>query len=435
MFLLFQKKVASPQPLKGTTERDSCEAEIQALECEIERLKSSKTCTPEQETDIIRKELNVLKKYCAKLSTIQAENIQLKRQMGSLSQNGKAGKSGNIVVSKDKPIEESETLEQIKKLKDSSISVEEVQSKLDNLRDDSFVDDCDEKNDKSALKSRIAELEFQLSLHKDTIQERDRLKARVQQLEAELQKYGNLPGEVEVLRKRSLMLDEIIVERDSLHTRLNHLQGIEKQVADLKKKASRVDELEKQLKDLQNNQKEIQNLKAERDMLRMKAADYTNAEQEIERLRYRAKEAEVLRIERDRMKVRLDELAAVEVEFMQLLEKTKCLETIKAEREMYKSKYEELLGLECECDVLRTQIDRAKAVCIEKDVLEDRLQECECLIAEQENEINKLLSHIDRLSQGHEEQQVILHFLLIQPVESITYDCNSFDVLIYISVS
>lgn len=68
-------------------DNNSCEKEIQELEEEIECMRAAKTCTPERETQIIRKELAVLKKYCSKLTSIQAENVVLKREMASLRNN------------------------------------------------------------------------------------------------------------------------------------------------------------------------------------------------------------------------------------------------------------------------------------------------------------------------------------------------------------
>lgn len=85
------------------------------------------------------------------------------------------------------------------------------------------------------------------------------MRARCQQLENELLKYGDLPGEVEVLKRRSRMLDDVTSERDSLYQRLKQLEGVEDEVQKLKDKANRVDELEKQLaqskKDLQSTRR------------------------------------------------------------------------------------------------------------------------------------------------------------------------------------
>lgn len=81
---------------------------------------------------------------------------------------------------------------------------------------------------------------------------------------------------------------------------------------------------------------------------------------------------------------------------------------------MYKEKYEDLLGLECECDMLRTQLDRAKDIISERDVLQRQVRDCECCIAEQEDEIKRLVCHVDRLTQGRDDQQVYRSKILLQ---------------------
>lgn len=53
--------------------------ELENLELEIARMREN--ATPEQETEIIKKELEIVKKYCDKLSNIQQENEELKREI------------------------------------------------------------------------------------------------------------------------------------------------------------------------------------------------------------------------------------------------------------------------------------------------------------------------------------------------------------------
>ncbi|KAF2879372.1 hypothetical protein ILUMI_26797 [Ignelater luminosus] len=363
--------------------QDPCVAEIAALEKEIERLRTSGQLSPDEEAEVIRKEVDVLKKYCAKLSSIQEENNKLKAQ-----------------------------LERLQELSGIPKNVE---------------DDSDLPNDPAELKKRLKDLRRKFAKLTEIMDDRDKFKQRVQQLEAELSKYGDLPEEIETFRKRSQMLDNVMDERNNLQKRLDKLKGMEGELKALKKKADRVDELERLLgvaneeatNVRRNSAFEIQNLKAqreasaaeletaklEREQLRMKTTDMAAVEEEVERLRYRAKEAEVLRMERDRLKVRIDELSAVEVEYMQLLDKTRGFENIRAEREMYKQKYEELLGLECECDMLRAQVERFTELDREREALLRQIRDCECCIADQEDEIKRLVTHIDRLSQGSNQQQ------------------------------
>lgn len=200
-------------------------------------------------------------------------------------------------------------------------------------------------------------------------------------------------------------------ERDSLHARLARMEGLEDEVRDLKERANRADQLAKELDalrgELGQGRRASQDMQNERDSLRKQVSGLAAAEQELEKLRYRAKEAEVLRIERDRLKERLDELAGLEEEYLDLLEKLKALEGIEAERDMYKDKCEELLELEYEAEVLRAQVDRARDILAERDALQRQLREYECCIADQEDEIKRLVSHIDRMTDGRDEQQVI----------------------------
>lgn len=56
------------------------------IESEIAQLRQTECLSTEQETEIIKMELDVLKGYCDKLSNIQEENDQLKRECESLKQ-------------------------------------------------------------------------------------------------------------------------------------------------------------------------------------------------------------------------------------------------------------------------------------------------------------------------------------------------------------
>lgn len=211
------------------------------------------------------------------------------------------------------------------------------------------------------------------------------------------------------------MLDDVMKERDSLHARLARMEGLDDEVRELKERANRADQCAKELEALRNelgDGRRASQDKNQNDKLRKQASDLAAAEQELEKLRYRAKEAEVLRIERDKLKERLDELAGLEEEYMDLLEKLKALEGIEAERDMYKDKCEELLELEYEAEVLRAQVERARDILAERDALQRQLREYECCIADQEDEIKRLVSHIDRMTDGRDEQQVIFKVLL-----------------------
>lgn len=123
-------------------------------------------------------------------------------------------------------------------------------------------------------------------------------------------------------------------------------------------------------------------------------------------LKSKAMEAEVLKVERDKLQMRVNELADIEAQYLKLLDKTRGFDAMKSERDMYKQKYEELLGLECECDILKAHLENAKDIDKERDALQRQVRECECCIADQEDEIKRLITHIDRLTNGKDDHQV-----------------------------
>lgn len=84
----------------------------------------------------------------------------------------------------------------------------------------------------------------------------------------------------------------------------------------------------------------------------------------------------------------------------------KCIDVLKAERDLFKSKYEGLMGLECECDILRSQVDKARVVEKERDALENRVEELEDCVTNLENEIKRLVMHIELLAEERDQQQV-----------------------------
>lgn len=119
-----------------------------------------------------------------------------------------------------------------------------------------------------------------------------------------------------------------------------------------------------------------------------------------------------MKLERDQLRMRVDQLANIEAQYMDLLDKTRGFDALKNERDLYKQKYEELLGLECECDILRAQLENVKDIDKERDALQRQVRECECCIADQEDEIKRLVTHIDRLTNGKDDQQVKYFTLL-----------------------
>lgn len=69
--------------------------DLDALEAEISTMREN--ATPEQETEIIKKELECLKKYCDKLSNIQQENEELKREIEYLKKQLKSKPAEHVI--------------------------------------------------------------------------------------------------------------------------------------------------------------------------------------------------------------------------------------------------------------------------------------------------------------------------------------------------
>ncbi|VEN54836.1 unnamed protein product, partial [Callosobruchus maculatus] len=340
------------------------EEEIVQLEQEISNMRSG-NLTPELEAKVIRKEVEVLKRYCSKLSVIQKESSHLKAELTKYKdQMAKLGLCGDT--------------------------------------------------------TEINDLRYKLSSLNDTIKERNDLKQRVKHLEKALSQYTDLPEDVEVFKQRSLLLDEVLQDRDRLSRRVEQVRGIEDEVYNLRKKAARVDELEENLTMANKQNKLLEdeleharckcsyaeidalNSKAEGDTLRSKLVCM---EHEMEMLRSQNKDRERLKQERDHLKKSLDELARMQSDFDHMKHQMKSLEVLKAERDMFKSKYENLIGLECECDILRSQVERAKLIEKERDTLESQVEDLETCISDQENEIRRLVCHIDALAQKDNQQE------------------------------
>lgn len=76
----------------------------------------------------------------------------------------------------------------------------------------------------------------------------------------------------------------------------------------------------------------------------------------------------------------------------------------------YKEKYDGLCRMENECQALRNQLANAKMLQKERDMLKRQVGDLECCVADLEDEIKRLVGHIDRLTQGRDEQQVTSSF-------------------------
>ncbi|KAJ8979029.1 hypothetical protein NQ317_003132 [Molorchus minor] len=363
----------------------SCQEEISALEMEIKVMRSG-NLSPEQEAEIIKKEVDMLRKYCLKLKSFEDENEKLKLERDDLK--SKVELSG---VSSDEKIVSGRV-----KFKDTS-----------------------GENQKEKM-SHMDELNAKLQNLEDIIRERDALADKVDRLEKELSKYQNLPDDVEVYRDRSKMLDSALEERDRMNKKVDQMKDLENELNYLRKKAARVDELEQELKfytkhDINSTiemkktksrctciERELQNVKMERDSMG-KRMEHMRKEMDV--LKSKSREAEILKVERDKLQIQLNELSHIQVQQENLLMKCKCLEGAAKERDQYKQKYDEILTMECQCEMLRSQVGQARDLARERDGLVKQVKDLETCICEQECEIKQLVSQIDDLSQNKDEKQ------------------------------
>ncbi|XP_060518388.1 uncharacterized protein LOC132697113 [Cylas formicarius] len=348
-----------------TKSTDVTDDEIHHLEEQIKNMRSS-SLAPHEEAQAIRKEVEVLKKYCSKMSSIQEENVALKKSNKELE--------------------------------------ERLQKTDQNERDGESIEKLKEK----------------LSALNETTAERDKLRKKVEQCERQLMAYNYLPDDVEVFKERSLLLVDVIQDRDRLAKRVEQLRGTEEELLVLRSKASRVDELERQLRlttrELQLTEDELDNMRnkctfAEIEVMNQKCETDTLKskmvcmEQEVETLRSICKDQEILQLEKERLQNSLDELVRMQDDYEHMRVQIKAMDVLRTERDRYKKKYEELSGLECECDILRAQVERARGIESERDALENQIEDLEKSIAEQEEEIRRLVSHIDGLAQSKEDHK------------------------------
>ncbi|GLV37899.1 hypothetical protein CBL_06399 [Carabus blaptoides fortunei] len=347
---------------------------INELETEINMLRESGNLTPEQETEIIKKELQLLKKYCDQLSNIQEENEQLKKQCEFMKRELKQKKP--VVEEEEVEIElKYRSMEQ--RLDQSTNHIRYLEGRLSTARNDIL-----QSEDMAIIQQRSSMLD-------DVIEERDNLQRRLNQfqgMEDQLRRTRKRADEADMLeREKEYLLSEIadlqkykrqsdyqMQDIQSLKEDKNimnqSIESIRVERDDLRRKVAEMASLQDALHNMEQQAKDYHCVQSERDMLRMKLKECEKAEEEMERLRFKAKEADVLRLERDRLQVRIEELSALEVEVL-------------------------------------TLVEQVKNVSIERDIARRQCCDLHCIIADQEDEIQALVSHVDRLSRGIDSQQ------------------------------
>jgi DNA repair exonuclease SbcCD ATPase subunit len=274
--------------------------------------------TSSPESDIVQREVQVLKKYCAQLAAIQKENADLKRERDLLK--------------------------------------------------DGLASTADD-----ALKDKLMKLD-------EVTQERDRLRARVQQLEQELANYGNLPQQVDNFKEKSQVLDNLRDDEKDLRRRLDALAGLEDEVRALRQKANkcvesagdssdrdkllaRIAELEAELDNCKCKLKELEILKVERNCLKMRVDDLARIQQDYEDLLKKTQGFDACKAECATYKAKYEELKNLENECNELRAKVQRCEELEKERQLLMKEIED-----CEC-CMNNQEDEIKRLACHIDCL------------------------------------------------------------------
>lgn len=331
----------------------SCKDEIDALEHEIKIMRSGNT-SPEEEAVIIQKELEMLRKYCMKLKTLEDEHEKLKNKEFIMTNDELNGMPTVGQTTLQTAIKERDSLAE--KVKQLEIQISQTPNQLD-----------------------------ELNVYRNKVQMLDNALAERDEMRKQLEKMKDLEKENLQLRKTVEKGEDLTQTQKTLAK--NDLTDLE-----FRKTQSRCTCLEK----------EIQNLRKEREVM-SKRIELMKSEIEI--LRPKAKEGEMLKLERDKLQIKLNELSHVQIHNENLMLKCKCLENALTERDTYKQKYEDILSMECQCDLLRNQAEENMCLIREKDLLQKQIEDLKTCIHEQEDEINRLMSNIDDLVRNKDDAQ------------------------------
>ncbi|CAH1175728.1 unnamed protein product [Phaedon cochleariae] len=330
----------------------SCKEEIEALEQEMQIMRSG-NLSPEQEAEVIKKEVDVLKKYCMKLKAIEEDNERLKSERANLPDGDKMA-----------PLDAEKIKELEAERDDMANKVEKLQKELLQYRD----------------------LPEDFEIYKNRSDMLDNALAERDQMQFKIEKMKEMEKELEELKAKADRADE-------LEKTLKYYSKTDKTSDfEMKRTQSKCLCLEK----------ELQNSKCEKDAMCKRIELMKN---ELDSLRCKATEAEMLRLERDRLQIKLNELSHVQVHNENLMLKCKCLESAVMERDAYKQKYEEVLGMECQCEMMREQVDASNKLRREKDALANQVMDLQACIIDQEDEIKRMIAQIDNLMRNKDETQ------------------------------
>lgn len=202
----------------------------------------------------------------------------------------------------------------------------------------------------------------------------------------------------EVLQERRQLVDRI----KEFGTEFRHLRGQSERIRELENKLkfllnekhSREEELGLLRINLSGAGIELCKQKTLVDSLRSQIA---RMEEEIEHYKSLTAEQEKLRAENQTLHDTLEDLRCLRDDCQRLKNDYQCTEILRKERNIFKNRYEYLKDIETECDSLRLQLEKTDAIKYERNYLEVQVEELGTCISEQEEEIHRLVSHIDHL--------------------------------------
>ncbi|XP_045470974.1 centrosomal protein of 290 kDa-like [Harmonia axyridis] len=210
----------------------------------------------------------------------------------------------------------------------------------------------------------------------DLMKERDGLQLKVSDLEKQLTGGNGSPDDV---------TDDQIVSSNELRNRLDRVTGLEIKAQDL------VNQLNTECADKQE--------KPEKPKEQKPAANTDKMKSKISELEKELEKTQQMKVDNARMKMKIQELEQIEKAQDEMRKKIGKMEAD------YKSKFDDLCKMEVECTALRNQLANTKLMQKERDMLRRQVGDLECCVADLEDEIKRLTSHIDRLTEGRDEQQ------------------------------
>ncbi|KAK9888849.1 hypothetical protein WA026_001071 [Henosepilachna vigintioctopunctata] len=214
----------------------------------------------------------------------------------------------------------------------------------------------------------------------DLMRERDQLLLKVSELEAKLSKSDDLPGKIKQFAV-DVQKEISTIPPHELQHRLDQVVGLEVKVQDL------VTQILDKEETCATGCRDGQERDGDKD--KTKLADMEKALQKCQ----------MVNAENEMLKKKLQELSNCEKEQVELKRKLSSME------EDNKSKHDKIRNMEKEYNCLSNQLENVKQLKKEKDMMQRQVGDLECCIADLEDEIKRLVGHIDRLTEGRDEQQ------------------------------